>query len=268
MTNSVRSNSELGHAIWKKSGLSELVAQMSDEKGNIEYEKILGSFENPSLRRRWIKFSTNFVAEWIAHVSDPSTRQRYLTTIQFVGNSFLKSQGYPRSVMFDANKPAESISRFVYFHRTSLLFVDIFNNMILYSNRLLNVAARKHLNMKIDSSQYVGPAIAYIQELVNLASEKGFIMSRISARELSNKLSDTINNDIMEPILRVSNVSVFDRTYQIIDLLISPLVTLTSLIVHTNGRSNIHNARLRYSVLSTKRTKTTYRCYVLRSRKS
>lgn len=116
MTNSVRSNSELGHAIWKKSGLSEFVAQMSDERGNIEYEKILGSFENPSLRRRWIKLSTNFVAEWIAHVSDPSTRQRYLTTIQFVGNSFLKSQGYPRSVMFDANKPAESISRFVYFH--------------------------------------------------------------------------------------------------------------------------------------------------------
>ncbi|XP_035739648.1 uncharacterized protein LOC118449319 isoform X1 [Vespa mandarinia] len=172
------SNSELGHAIWKKSGLSAFVAQMSDENGNIEYEKILGSFENPSLRRRWIKLSTNFVAEWIAHVSDPSTRQRYMTTIQFVGNSFLKSQGYPRSVMFDANKPAESISR------------------------LLNVAARKHLNMKIDSSQYVGPAIAYIQELVNLASEKGFIMSRISARELSNKLSNTINNDIVEPILR------------------------------------------------------------------
>lgn len=133
---------------------------------------------------------------------------------------------------------------------------------------MLNVAARKHLNMKIDSSQYVGPAIAYIQELVNLASKKGFIMSRISARELSNKLSDTINNDIMEPILRVSNVSVFDRTCQIIDLLISPSVILTSLIVHTNGRPNIHNARLRYSVLSTKRTKTTYRCYVLRSRKS
>nr|XP_050864758.1 uncharacterized protein LOC127070612 isoform X2 [Vespula vulgaris] len=172
------SHSELGHAIWRKSGLSEFVAQMSDEKGSIEYEKILGSFENPSLRRRWIKLSTNFVAEWIAHVSDPSTRQRYLTTIQFIGNSFLKSQGYPRSVMFDANKPAESISR------------------------LLNVAARKHLNMKIDSSQYIGPAIAYIQELVNLASEKGFIMSRISARELSNKLSNTINNDIMEPILR------------------------------------------------------------------
>ncbi|KAI4503723.1 hypothetical protein M0802_001126 [Mischocyttarus mexicanus] len=172
------SNSELAHAIWKKSGLSEFVAQMSDEKGNIEYEKILGSFENPSLRRRWIKLLTNFIAEWIAHVSDPVTRQRYLTTVQFVGNSFLKSQGYPRSVMFDANKPTESISR------------------------LLNVAARKHLNMKINSSQYVRPAIAYIQELVSLASEKGFIMSKISARELSNKLSDTINNDIIEPILR------------------------------------------------------------------
>lgn len=114
----VRSNSALGHAIWKKSGLSEFVAQMSDAKGNIKYERIIGSFEDPSSRRRWIKLTTNFVAEWTAHVSDPSTRQRYLTTAQFVGNSFLKSQGYPRSVMFDANKPAESISRSVPFRKT------------------------------------------------------------------------------------------------------------------------------------------------------
>lgn len=172
------SNSELGQALWKKSGLSNIVAQMSDEKGNLRYEEILGSFENPTLRRRWIKSLTNYVAEWIAHVSDPATRQRYLTTVQFVGNSFLKSQGYPKAVMFDANKPAESVSR------------------------LLNAVARRHLGMKIDSSQYVRPAIAYIQELVSLASEKGFIMSRISARELGNKLSDTINNDIMGPVLK------------------------------------------------------------------
>ncbi|KAK2588072.1 hypothetical protein KPH14_004137 [Odynerus spinipes] len=172
------SNSELGQALWKKSGLSNIVGQMSDERGNLQYEKILDSFENPTLRRRWIKSLTNYVAEWIAHISDPTTRQRYLTTVQFIGNSFLKSQGYPKMVMFDANKPTESITR------------------------LLNAVARKHLGMKIDSSQYVKPAISYIQELLDLASEKGFIMSRISARELSNRLSDTINNDIMWPSLK------------------------------------------------------------------
>lgn len=57
--------------------------------------------------------------------------------------------------------------------------------------------------MKVDSYQYVKPAIAYIQELMSLASEKGFIMSRINARELSNKLSDSINNGFIAPLLKV-----------------------------------------------------------------
>ncbi|KAL6253416.1 hypothetical protein P5V15_005570 [Pogonomyrmex californicus] len=172
------SNSELGQTLWKNSGLSTVIAQMSDEQGNILWEKILDSFENPMVRRRWIKSLTNFVAEWISHVSDPANQQRYLTTAQFVGNSFLKSQGFPKTMMFDVAKPTESLSR------------------------LANGIAKKYLNMKIDSSQYVRPAIAYFQELVSLASEKGFIMSRVNARELSNRLSDTINNDIIAPILK------------------------------------------------------------------
>ncbi|XP_011869454.1 PREDICTED: uncharacterized protein LOC105562899, partial [Vollenhovia emeryi] len=125
-----------------------------------------------------IRSLTNFVAEWISHVSDPMNQQRYLTTAQFVGNSFLKSQGFPKTMMFDATKPTESITR------------------------LANGVAKRYLNMKIDSSQYVRPAISYFQELVNLASEKGFIMSRVNARELSNRLSEIINNDCIGPVLK------------------------------------------------------------------
>ncbi|XP_077266935.1 uncharacterized protein LOC143899960 [Temnothorax americanus] len=173
------SNSELGQTLWKNSGLSKVIAQMTDEKGNILWEKILDSFEHPAIRRRWIRSLTNFVAEWISHVSDPVNQQRYLTTIQFVGNSFLKSQGFPKTLMFDATKPAESISR------------------------LANGIAKRYLNMNnVDSSQYVRPAISYFQELMSLASEKGFIMSRINARELSNRLTDIINNDFIGPILK------------------------------------------------------------------
>lgn len=105
------SNSELGQMLWKNSGLSKIIAQMSDETGNILWEKILDSFENPTLRRRWVKSLTNFVAEWISHVSDPVNQQRYLTTAQFIGNSFLKSQGFPKTMMFDATRPTESFSR-------------------------------------------------------------------------------------------------------------------------------------------------------------
>lgn len=172
------SNSELGQTLWKNSGLANVVAQMSDENGNILWEKILDSFEDPTVRRRWIKSLTNFVAEWISHVSDPMNQQRYLTTAQFVGNSFLKSQGFPKTMMFDAARPTESLTK------------------------LTNAMAKKYLNMKIDSSQYVRPAVAYFQELASLASEKGFIMSRVNARELSNRLNYVINNDIIAPILK------------------------------------------------------------------
>ncbi|XP_058797901.1 uncharacterized protein LOC131668073 [Phymastichus coffea] len=171
-------SSELGQTLWKNSGLSTIVGSMTDENGRIQWEKIMESFENPTQRRRWINSLTNYVAEWMSHVSDPATQQRYLSTAQFVGNSFLKSQGYPKTVMFDTAKPVESLSR------------------------LANAVAKRHLHMKIDSILYIKPAVAYIQELMSLASEKGFIMSRINARELSNKLSESINNGFIGPLLK------------------------------------------------------------------
>ncbi|XP_076235577.1 uncharacterized protein LOC143179979 [Calliopsis andreniformis] len=172
------SNSELGQTLWNNSGLAQFVSQMSDSSGNIQYERLLDSFENPMLRRRWIRALTNYVGEWISHLSDPQIQQRYLNTAQFVGNSFLKSQGFPKSAMFDAMRPVDSLSRVV------------------------DAVTRRHLGMHFDSSQYIRPAMAYIQELISLASEKGFIMSRINAREISNRLSDVINNDIVDPLLK------------------------------------------------------------------
>ncbi|KAG7189942.1 hypothetical protein KM043_006103 [Ampulex compressa] len=172
------SRSEFGQTLWKNSGLGNIVAQMTDERGRVQYEKILDSFENPTLRRRWLKSLTNYVSEWISHLSEPAIQQRYVSTAQFVGNSFLKSQGFPKAAMFDSSRPTESMSR------------------------LVNAVAKRHLGMKIDSSQYIKPAVAYIQELISLASEKGFVMSRINARELSNRLSDGINNNLMEPFLK------------------------------------------------------------------
>lgn len=110
------SNSELGQTLWEKSGLAQFVGQMSDPEGRIQYEKLLDSFENPSLRRKWIRSLTNYIGEWISHVSDPQIQQRYLNTVQFVGNSFLKSQGFPKSAMFDSTRPAESLSRCIYIY--------------------------------------------------------------------------------------------------------------------------------------------------------
>lgn len=84
---------------------------MSDEHGNILWEKILNSFENPMIRRRWINSLTSFVADWISHVSDPKNQFRYLTAVQYIGNSFLKSQGFPKTMMFDTARPTESLTK-------------------------------------------------------------------------------------------------------------------------------------------------------------
>ncbi|XP_076759445.1 uncharacterized protein LOC143428454 isoform X2 [Xylocopa sonorina] len=172
------SNSELGQTLWQNSGLSQFVGQITDPEGRIQYETLLESFENPTTRRKWIRSLTNYVGEWISHVSDPQIQQRYLNTAQFVGNSFLKSQGFPKSAMFDSMKPVESLSR------------------------LVNAVGKRHLGIKIESSQYIKPAVAYVKELIALASEKGFIMSRVNAREISNRLSDMINYDIISPMLK------------------------------------------------------------------
>lgn len=172
------SNSELGKILWKNSGLSQIIAQMSDENSNILWEKVLNSFENPAVRRKWINSLTTFVADWISHVSDPKNQVRYLAAAQYIGNSFLRSQGFPKTMMFDTSRPTESLTKVV------------------------NAMAKKYLNMHVNSYQYIKPAVAYFQELVNLASEKGFIMSRVNSRELSNRLNEIINNDIIAPILK------------------------------------------------------------------
>lgn len=96
----------------------------------------------------------------------------------------------------------------ILFHTTGRFFLKNhqlgFVNKCKYVYRLANIVAKRHLNMNVDSQLYIKPAMAYIQELMSLASEKGFIMSRINARELSNKLSDSINNGLIAPLLKVS----------------------------------------------------------------
>jgi hypothetical protein len=69
-------SSELGHTVWRNSGLEATVQLFTDKDGHFEMERIFGSLENATFRRRWIKNLTSFVAEWIAHISDPATQTR------------------------------------------------------------------------------------------------------------------------------------------------------------------------------------------------
>jgi hypothetical protein len=69
-------SSELGQTLWHNSGLEATVQLFTDKDGHFEMERIFGSLENATFRRRWIKSLTSFVAEWIAHISDPATQTR------------------------------------------------------------------------------------------------------------------------------------------------------------------------------------------------
>jgi hypothetical protein len=69
-------SSELGQTLWHNSGLEATVQLFTDEDGHFEMERIFGSLENATFRRRWIKSLTSFIAEWIAHISDPATQTR------------------------------------------------------------------------------------------------------------------------------------------------------------------------------------------------
>lgn len=59
--------------------------------------------------------------------------------MQFIGNGFLKAQGYSKAVLFDPARPAESLSL------------------------LANAVFKRQFGLKVNSSTYIKPAVAYIQ---------------------------------------------------------------------------------------------------------
>lgn len=87
---------------------------------------------------------------------------RYLTSGQFFINGYLKTQGFPKSTFFDPTKPVDSISTFA------------------------NYAAKKYLDVKFQSREYVQPAVEYVQVRI-----QGTIKSVLN----NFKSSITVNND-------------------------------------------------------------------------
>ncbi|XP_050537285.1 uncharacterized protein LOC126903244 [Daktulosphaira vitifoliae] len=175
-------NSELGTTLWKNSGLGSILQLFIDRDGHFQVDKIFESLENATFRRRWVRSLTSFVAEWIKHVSDPSTQARYLSTTQFIMNGFLKSQGYAKAAQFDQTRPAESLSF------------------------LADAVFKRQFGLKINSATYIKPAIAYIQDVFRLGQSKGFSLHHLTSKEIEDKLSELLNHEIIDPVLRVWRV--------------------------------------------------------------
>lgn len=79
----------------------------------------------------------------------------YLASGQLFLNGYLKSQGFPKSTFFDPKKPVDSISTFI------------------------NYVANKYFDTKIQSREYVQPAVEYTQVRIRGAVRKFQILNWI-----------------------------------------------------------------------------------------
>ncbi|EDV49818.1 uncharacterized protein LOC6552415 [Drosophila erecta] len=171
------SNSELADALYEKSGVNKIMKGFKGADGKLDYDKLFESLNNQSFRRRWIKSATLYLADWASYLANPEVYLRYFQTAQIMFNGLLKSQGYPKQTHFDPTRPGETISN------------------------LLDHVAKHHLNVKIDSRQYVKPAVGYAKELLKLGQARGLL--QFNATEISDKLTDTLNLEVIEPVLKV-----------------------------------------------------------------
>ncbi|XP_065371215.1 uncharacterized protein LOC135963335 [Calliphora vicina] len=171
------SNSELADALYEKSGVNKIMKGFKSRDGKLDYDKLFESLNNQSFRRRWIKSATLYLADWASYLANPEVYLKYFQTAQLMFNGFLKSQGYPKTTFFDPSRPSETISN------------------------LMDHVAKHHLNVKIDSRQYVKPAVGYAKDLMKLGQARGVL--QFNATDISDKLTDTLNLEVIEPVLKV-----------------------------------------------------------------
>ncbi|XP_058116238.1 uncharacterized protein LOC131287884 [Anopheles ziemanni] len=170
--------SELAEALWAKLGLNAVFKGFVGRDGKLDYDKLFQSLQNQSFRRRWIKAATIYLAEWVNYIANPEVYQRYIGTGQMMANGFLQSQGYPKQTFIDINRPSETISN------------------------LIDHVAKRHLAVKISSVQYVKPAVNYVKDLLKLGKAKQFLQ-QYNVTEMTDKLTDTLNLEVIEPVLKV-----------------------------------------------------------------
>lgn len=93
-------------------------------------------------------------------------------------NGFLQSQGFPKNTLFDIHNPSETLSN------------------------LINYAVKRNLKVQVDALPYVKPSINYIKDVLKLGKSRE-MLQKMNTTELSDKLTDTLNLEIIEPILKV-----------------------------------------------------------------
>lgn len=175
-------HSDMGKAFIGNIGAEKFIKVFRDENGRLSYAKFVDLLENHSFRRHWIHMITTRLLDFVAYFADPYTQKKYtnlqylftlfftlytktygckllicfrfVNTINFFVNSFLKGQGFPKAALFDSTRPTESI------------------------NSLLNHLSKKLFNAKYNLKPYIKPAVTYVQ--VNVDINAFFILLKYS----------------------------------------------------------------------------------------
>lgn len=95
-----------------------------------------------------------------------------------MANGFLQSQGFPKNTLLDIQRPSETLSN------------------------LVDYVVRRHLHTKVSSITYIKPAVTYVKDLLKLGQARG-VMKSLNTTDISDKLTDTLNLEVIEPVLRV-----------------------------------------------------------------
>nr|XP_022902456.1 uncharacterized protein LOC111415147 [Onthophagus taurus] len=174
-------HSPFGKNLWVKFEGDKYMKLFSDEQtGNFSYSKFVEMVENHSFRKHWLTMVTKKVSELLSYFADPYRQQNFVVTIQFFVNNFLQQRGVPKAALFDPSKPTETLSA------------------------LVNYISKHYFGQKVDAKAYVAPAVTYVKEVLAMAEAKGIVGHPIDSDKLTHKLADTINLDIIEPIMRVN----------------------------------------------------------------
>ncbi|XP_053619664.1 uncharacterized protein LOC128680492 [Plodia interpunctella] len=173
-------NSELGKTVWEKSGLRKAMKAFIGPDGKVSFELMLSNFENHSFRRHWIKAAAKYLTDTVVSVAKPEVYQRYMTSIQYILNSFLDAQGLPKSTHLNLKNPTKSISS------------------------LVNFVLKKYLDIDTDVTGYVAPSVEYIRQTLKMGETvTQSLASRGDYNTLVERITDALNMDVIEPVLRV-----------------------------------------------------------------
>ncbi|XP_044734731.1 uncharacterized protein LOC123297072 isoform X2 [Chrysoperla carnea] len=172
--------SELGKSLYSQFGIGKILKNFADKDGNFNFDRFVELMDNQSFRRYWIKKATSSLADIISYFADPMIQKKYFTNVMFLTNGFLKARGYPKQVLFDTNRPTESISAF------------------------LSYFTKKYFSYKMDFTEYVRPIVNYVEALIQMAQDQSNALKRgISTHSVADKITDILNMEFIEPILRV-----------------------------------------------------------------